>query len=337
MKPLWLVLPVFVLSLTAYAQVRITPGPEKISIEINGKPFSDFFIAGDQVVKPYLFPLRAATGTYITRAWPLEKTAEEEKLLADGVVKNDHPHQRGLWFAHDKVNNFDFWNIAPLDQSPYNKPDRGKIVLNKVGRVTSGKKSGSIAATFDWKDHEGNILLTESRVMTFYADAAKRVMDFDISLTAVPKVIFGDSKDGVFGMRLRPVLQEDTGTGHITNADGLTGEKQVWGKPSKWCDYSGTIGGEKVGVAILDHPANPRSPVRWHVRAYGLLAANPFGVATFTGDKSQDSPTELDPGKSLRFRYRVIIHPGDAASANIAAEWERYVKGQRIVSTASAR
>ena len=312
----------------ASAQVKITPGPEKISIQINGKPFSEFFIAGDQVLKPYLYPLRAATGTYITRAWPLEKTEEEEKAFADGKIKQDHPHQRGLWFAHQSVNKTDFWNIAPLDQSPYNKPDRGKIVLNKVVRVKSGRKQGSIAATFDWKNHDGETLLTESRVMTFYAGKDKRVMDFDFTLTAAEKVTFGDEKDGLFGMRLRPVLQEDTGTGHISNADGLVGEKAVWGKPSHWCDYSGTIGTEKVGVAILDNPFNPKSPVRWHVRAYGLFAANPFGLATFTGDKSQDSPTELEQGKSLRYRYRVIIHAGDAASANIAAEWDRYLKGK---------
>jgi hypothetical protein len=333
MKPLHVILPALLLSVAASAQVKITPGPEKISIAINGKPFSDFFIAGDQVVKPYLFPLRAATGTYITRAWPMEHTAEEDKAFADGVIKQDHPHQRGLWFAHDSVNKLDFWNIAPLDQTPYNKPDRGKIVLNKVVRVTSGKSSGSIAANFDWKDHDGATLLTESRVMTFYADPAKRVMDFDIVLTAVHQVIFGDSKDGVFGMRLRPVLQEDTGSGHMINADGLAGEKALWGKPSRWCDYSGAIGDEKVGVAILDNPNNPRSPVRWHARAYGLFAANPFALAAFSGDKSQDSPTTLEPGKSLRFRYRVIIHPGDATTANIAAEWDRYLKNKTVSGT----
>jgi hypothetical protein len=319
---------VVLLTFAAAAQVKITPGPQKIAVEINGKPFTDFFIAGDQVVKPYLFPLRAATGTYVTRMWPLEKVAEEDKMFADNTIKTDHPHQRGLWFAHDSVNKLDFWNIAPMDQAPYNRPDRGKIVLNKVGKVVSGKKQGSIAATFDWKDRSGATLLTESRVMTFYADRTERVVDFDITLTAAQKVVFGDTKDGVFGIRLRPVLQEDIGSGHITNADGHKGEKELWGKPSNWCDYSGSIGDEKVGVTILDHPGNPHHPVRWHARAYGLFAANPFGVSTFTGDKTQNSPTELETGKSLRFRYRLIIHPGDAASANIPAEWDKYVKGK---------
>ena len=65
-------------------------------------------------------------------------------------------------------------------------------------------------------------------------------------------------------------------------------------------------------MAILDHPENPRHPVRWHARGYGLFAANPWGLSVFTNDKSQDGSMTLDPGKSLRYRYRVIIHPGDA-------------------------
>jgi len=80
-----------------------------------------------------------------------------------------------------------------------------------------------------------------------------------------------------------------------------------------------------VGIAILDHPANPHHPVRWHVRAYGLFAANPFGNATFSGDKTAAHiPTTLEPGQSLRFRYRVIIHPGDAMTAKIADQWTKY-------------
>lgn len=306
----------------APAQVKITPGPEKVAIEINGTPSTDFYIAGPEVAKPYLWPLRAASGTYVTRMWPMQKAEEEAS-----IQKPDHPHQRGLWFAHASVNGLDFWNTAPMDQRPYNQPDRGKIVLKKLGGVKYDKDKGSVAATFDWTNVKGDVLLTEQRLTTFYADANLRTIDFDITLTAVQKVTFGDEKDGVFGLRLRPVLQEDKGTGHISNADGGMGEKAVWGKPSNWCDYSGDINGEKVGLAILDHPANPGHPVRWHVRAYGLFAANPFGNATFTGDKSQAKETVLEPGKSLRYRYRLIIHPGDAKSADIAGLWRKYSPG----------
>jgi hypothetical protein len=169
-----------------------------------------------------------------------------------------------------------------------------------------------------------NPILTESRVMTFYSDPKLRYFDVDITLTASALVTFGDGKDGAFGIRLRPVLQEDKGVSHITNADGLVGEKELWGKPSDWCDYSGEIKGETLGVAILDHPDNPRHPVRWHARAYGLFAANPFGLSVFTNDKTQNGAMTLAAGQSVRYRYRVIIHPGAAKDADIAGLYAKY-------------
>jgi hypothetical protein len=86
----------------------------------------------------------------------------------------------------------------------------GRINLTRTSEVKSGKTQGSIAATFEWTDMEGNNpILTESRVMTFYADPSLRYFDVDITLTALVPVTFGDGKDGALGIRLRPVLQED--------------------------------------------------------------------------------------------------------------------------------
>ena len=323
MKPLCLALQTALVALPLAAQVKITPGPEKIAIEINGKPFGDFYVAGKDVTKPYVWPLRAASGTYVTRMWPMEQVAEEQKMLADKTIKNDHQHQRGMWFAHESVNKLDFWN----NEASYTTPNRGKIVLKKVGEIKSGKTQGSVATTFEWSAMNGSAspILNEERVMTFYADPKERVFDVDITLKALQEATFGDAKDGVFGIRMRPILIEGTGgTGHISNADGQVGEKDLWGKPSNWCDYSGEVNGEKVGLAILDYPQNPHHPVRWHARAYGLFAANPFGLAAFTNDKSQSGAITIQPGQTLRYRYRVIIHPGDAQTANIAAAWEKY-------------
>jgi hypothetical protein len=311
MKPLVVLI---ALALPAAGQVKITAGPEKIAIEIDGRPFTDFYVAGPEVTKPYLHPLRAATGTYVTRMWPMENVPEEEG------TKKDHRHQRGLWFGHENVNGVDFWN----NEASYTTPNRGRIVFRKLGAITSGKDKGTLAATFEWTGPTGEALVREDRVMTFYSGPTLRVIDFDITLTALREATFGDKKDGLFGIRLRPALQEDTGTGHISNADGLAGEKQVWGKPSDWCDYSGQIGGEKLGIAILDHPGNPRHPARWHARGYGLFAENPFGLAVFTGDASQSGSLALAAGRRLRFRYRVIVHPGDAKSAGVAELWTKY-------------
>jgi len=102
-------------------------------------------------------------------------------------------------------------------------------------------------------------------------------------------------------------------TGTMVNADGKEKEKNVWGKLSDWVDYSGDVDGEKVGVAIFDNPQNSRRAI-WHSRGYGLFAANPFGRTAF--DKaSPDGSVSLEPGATLHFRYRIIMHSGDAANA----------------------
>jgi hypothetical protein len=112
----------------------------------------------------------------------------------------------------------------------------------------------------------------------------------------------------------------------MINAEGKTGMKEVWGKASPWVDYSGTLDGEALGVAILDHPKSFRHPTYWHARDYGLFAANAFGLHDFFNDKTKDGSHTLEPGQGIRFLYRVIIHPGDAESAGIAKHFAEFAK-----------
>src|ERR1035438_9432783 len=59
------------LTLPLCAQVKITAqGKEKISVEIDGKPFTDFYV-GPETAKPYLHPLRTADGKVVTRGFPM--------------------------------------------------------------------------------------------------------------------------------------------------------------------------------------------------------------------------------------------------------------------------
>ena len=305
----------------APAQVKITQETDKVRVEIDGKPFTDFVLRGGNAMKPYLYPLRTASGKAVTRHFPMEEEAGEP---------TDHPHQRGLWFGHEKVNGFDFWN----NESNYTTKTRGTIQVDKITEAKGGKKSGTIGATMTWLDPEGKKLLEETRKMTFTAEGDLRMIDFDINLKALTNLTFGDAKDGVLGIRLARVLQEvaaggkgvtDTmaHTGMLVNADGGEHEKGTWGKLSNWVDDSGELDGEKAGIAIMEHPSNSRRSY-WHVRGYGLLAANPFGSTVFTGDKSGAKDIPLESGGTMHFRYRIVIHPGDAKSAGIAKIWEQY-------------
>jgi hypothetical protein len=56
--------------LPAWAQVAFTQGPEQIAVQINGKPFTVFYIAGKDLNRPYLHPLRSASGTIVNRSFP---------------------------------------------------------------------------------------------------------------------------------------------------------------------------------------------------------------------------------------------------------------------------
>jgi hypothetical protein len=305
------------------AQVKITQqGNQKISVEIDGKPFTEFWM-GPETNKPYLAPIRTASGKIVTRGFPMQSDVPGES--------HDHPHHRGLWFTHGDVNGYDFWGNE--DSQPGAGKGKGKVVLRKVNKITSGK-TGTVDATFEWKIPSGQTLLTESRKMTFWGTPQVRGIDFDITLSPEDSVTFGDTKEGMFAIRLAAPLEEEQPknipepkrTGKLVNAQNKAGEKNVWGKRSEWADYSGQLDGEPVGVAIFDHPTNPRTPAYWHARAYGLFATNIFGVHDFENDKSRDGSLTIRPGQPLRFRYRVLIHPGGAGGMRAAYEEYKAMK-----------
>lgn len=312
--------------LPAAAEVKITPGTNQIAVEIDGKPYTTFFYGPEQP-KPYLHPLRAASGTAVTRGFPMETVKGE---------LTDHPHQRSLWFAHQSVNGYDYWNNEfAYEKDPKYKGKIGHIFVTKIFQAKGGPKTGEIEFLADWKQLDGVVVLNEDRKMTFFSDTGKnRFVDFDILLTAKETVTFGDEKDGVFGVRLAAGLEEPDAkspaepkrTGVMTNAQGCRLEAECWGKRSEWMDFSGTVEGQKVGLAIFDNPANPRFPAYWHARGYGLFANNIFGVHDFTKGKETNGALTLKPGEQLHFRYRVMIHPGDATEAKVGEAFQKYVK-----------
>jgi hypothetical protein len=272
------------LSLTA--QVKIVPEKDHIGVEIDGKPYTTLFLSADGK-KPYLYPLRTASGIQVTRHFPMEE--------AEGET-HDHPHHRGMFFAHGDISGVNFW----ATEAETKAPNKGKMVLKKVLEAKGGAKSGTIKAVFDGLDPEGKPMMTETRTITFYPGPELRIIDFEIRSHALRDLKFADTKEGA-----------ET-------------EKNVWGKQSPWVDYFGPVDGKTVGVAITDNPSNPRHPTYWHARAYGLFAANPFGVGDFTADKTKDGSMAVPAGQSVTFRYRVVIHPGDVKAANVASLYQNY-------------
>jgi hypothetical protein len=287
------------------AQVRYAADTGVVTID--GKPFTTFH-RGEDANKPFLAPVRSASGKIVTRGFPMETLPGESR---------DHLHHRGLWFSYDDVNGVKFWENDPS----YTKGNIGKIVVRDT-KWKDGDHSGTLTATMDWKDSKGKALLVETREMTFRQDAMVRTIDFYITLTAAEEVTLGDTKEGAFAIRLVEPFTERKG-GKMTDADGRAGMVNIWGKRSNWVDYAAEVDGEKLGVAIFDHPSNPRHPTYWHARDYGLFALNPFGRKAF--DESQpESLWKIPSGQKIEFRWMVVVHPGDAASGKVADLYKDY-------------
>jgi hypothetical protein len=249
----------------------------------------------------------------------------------------DHPHHAGLFYGHGDVNGFNFWAIRnePPEASKASQT-MGRIVLKELTSVTSGDTQGTIGAVLSWLKPDGTPLLTETRTMTFHAHPELRIIDVDLDLLAIERAVFRDTKEGTFAMRMASVLDEPRATstpgapertGRLLNAQGGTTEANVWGKRSEWVDFAGRVNGEAVGVVMMDHPTNPRHPTYWHSRGYGLHAINPFGVRDFLNDKTQDGSLTIESGEHVRFRYRVIIHPG-LSPERLAELFKAYAQGE---------
>ena len=255
---------------------------------------------------PYLYPLTSPSGANILRHWPMEDDAPTEE--------KDHPHHRGLWLTHGNVNGFDFWagsdkkNASIKEKSIY-----GEKVENGVA---------SFNADLYWTVNGGAAILLEDR-RHFISRPDEKTLRIDISSRLVARdkdVVFGDTKEGTFALRVDRTLRAKGPEAKATliNSNGETNAK-AWGKRANWAAYSGPDElGKPAVVAILDDPSSFRHPTHWHARDYGLLAANPFGIHDFekTKDKKAGNHT-LKKGESITLKYTVIIHNGSLESAKL--------------------
>ena len=308
----------------------------RVDVIIDGQPFTSY-IWPDTIKKPVLYPLRTASGTVVTRGYPMDPRPGE---------RVDHPHHVGLWFNYGDVNGIDFWNnsdaIKPQDRNKY-----GTIRHSKIKRVTSGKNKGELEVEMDWLMPDGKKILREETTFIFRAGPNQRAIDRITKLTALDeRVVFKDNKEGVIGLRVARGLEQpsdkaevftdasgkatsvprldNTGvTGRYHSSEGKHGD-DVWGTRGKWAVLEGQIGNERVSLAIFDHPKNPGYPTYWHARGYGLFAANPLGQEVFSNGKEKLGFT-LEPNSSATFRYRILILSGVATVENLAPRYRSFV------------
>ena len=339
MRPNWFSVLVATLVVTgstlvgrAESGVEIKELPDRLRVEINGKLFTEYRYK--DVPKPFCYPVISASGKAMTRKWPVEET--------DPTEEKDHVHHQGIWFGHHKVNGTSFWTIGG---------NTGTQVQERLVTAKSGKDVGTITTENKWVTKDGKVVIRDERTLRFYNRENDRIIDYDVTFKATEgDVLFGDDKDSLMAIRVAESMRTfkvtpkgekaKAGDGHIVLSTGVRDdgksaaaakdakqESVTWGKKAEWCDYYGPVDGKTVGVAIFDHPSNPRHPTWWHVRDYGLFSANPFGKRYFErlSDENAGNLT-LKKGETLTFKYRLYFQDVDEKEGKVAERYAEYAK-----------
>lgn len=290
--------------------VWLTDHGDRVTVMMDGKLFTEYHY--DTEWRPFLYPVMGPGELQVTRDWPMKQGENDA---------TDHPHHRSLWYSHGEVNGiYNFWHE--------DEKTGGRIRHQRFLKLCSGEDKGVIQALNHWIGHDGKLVCEEVRTLTFHNNDCdtQRTIDFDITFNAIAgDLTFGDTKEGSMGIRLAPTmrLKGKVGQGHIINSAGDE-DGSTWGKRAAWCDYYGPVDGKTVGVAIFDHPTNPRHPTWWHVRDYGLFAANAFGTHYFEKLPKGEGNYTVPANESVTWKYRFYFHEGDHETAQVSEHYKEY-------------
>ena len=268
-------------------QVTFSQQPGAIQIRSGGEPVATYVYDDPEIPRQYIRDVHAPNGTQVTRNHP----PVAGKDLTDHALL--HP---GIWMAFGNLAGADNWRNRDrvlydgFVEKPFGGPGRGTFVVCNLYLKGNDRTK---------------ILCREVCRLTFLVRPAGYLLLWDSTFRPVAEnVSFGDQEEMGLGVRVASPIMAQRG-GRILNSNGQIDEKQAWGKAADWCDYSGRIEDQWVGITLMCDPANFR-PSWFHARDYGLLLANPFGRKAF--HKGNESRVVVTRDKPLRLRFALLMH-----------------------------
>ena len=262
--------------------------------------------AGDAAApRPYFFPLLGPSGIPLTR-------------MGHPGAPN-HDHHRSIWFAHHKVLGINFWG------------DGGAATIRQQQWLAyeDGHDHARMACRLGWYDgHDPQPLIEQTVIVEVRPDNAQGVLlEIQSSLVSVAEMLeLQQTNFGLLAVRVAKSISAVFGDGILTGANGQQTEKNLFGKPSAWIDYSGSVKpGVTEGITYFDHARNPTYPSKWHVREDGWMGAS----------ICRDSPIMLHNDAPLTLRYLLHAH-GEKLDPQRATQIAEQFNGSKNMAIAKS-
>jgi len=246
--------------------------------------------------KPYFDPVCVAGGPSLTWARP-----------------PDHVWHYGLWFSWKYINGLNYWEETA-------GKSQGETFWAAPAVETRADGSAVIVCALGYRPtatHEP--VLREARTIAVSAPDADGAYQMDwtqvftaggqpvtLDRTPLASEPHGQSWGGYAGLSVR-CAKTFTNLETVASTAGRV-PRDAAGRldvTAAAAEQNGVIDGHPYGIALLAHPANPRSPGDWYpietpkVPFYYLNAAFLLKSAYV-----------MQPGEALTLRYRVCVHPG---------------------------
>ncbi len=297
------------------------PAGQAAAVRVTKDPQGYWFTEGDTKVLFYqaerkaLPDGQAARSNYFHPLYDLDGTILTEDFPAD------HIHHRGIFWAWHQVR---VGGRTVQDQWV----NRDSFWTVQEARTDSDASSASLALRVLWESPlltetgggGGRRPFVEERSVTrvHRAEGAIRKIDFDVQLRAlVDDVEIGGSEDakGYGGFSYRVVMPPDI---RFTGAQGAVTPIENAVEASPWMDVSGSYGASGTsGLTVLTHPSTTGFPQRWILRARGSMQN-----AVYPGRQ----PVAIPRDRPVLLRYRLVVHRGALAPADIERLQAEYAK-----------
>lgn len=300
---------------SADARIEFVEGTNRLAVVIDGLPVAVYYQHDAKIPRPFFAHVRTPGGVQVTRNHP--------PIEGQDLIDHDTFHP-AIWMSFGDISGSDYWRTAArVRHAGFAEAPKG------------GRGKGAFAVRNEYLDQTdpSKVVCEEVARYTFITRPAGYLLRWDSTFSSDREFTFGDQEEMGLGFRVATPIRvekkseddEDLlpGNGTILDSEGRKNGDEVWGNSADWCDYSGDMAGQRVGLTLFCHPKNFR-PSWFHARDYGLLEANPFGRQAF--GRGEKSSVVVKPGEKLRLRYGVLVHSGPPGSKiNFAGEYEDYL------------